>query len=90
MKLVAFSLTLMLFTSCSREITLQVCSTGEKVVMYDDVYTIGDTVILQQAIDPIGELTFEVDNNWIKFNEEYKYLEQTGYFKAVVINNLKQ
>tara|TARA_R110000868_G_scaffold389046_1_gene658212 strand:- start:549 stop:707 length:159 start_codon:yes stop_codon:yes gene_type:complete len=49
MKLVAFALTLMLFTSCSREITLQVCSTGEKVIMYNDVYTIGDTVILQQA-----------------------------------------
>ena len=86
MKLVAFSLTLMLFTSCStREVTLQVCSTGEKVVMYNDVYTLGDTVMLQQTVDELGELAFEIDNNWISFPESHKYLGETGYYKSIVL-----
>jgi hypothetical protein len=87
MKTILFALTLMLFTSCSeKEIMLQVCSTGEKVLMYNDIYHLGDTVVLEQTVDPVGELCFEIDNNWVKFNESHKYLGDNGYYKAVVIN----
>lgn len=75
-----------LFASCTtKESTLQVCETGEKVVMFNDVYSVGDTVILEQTVDQLGELSFEIDQNWISFSESYKYLEETGYYKAVVI-----
>jgi hypothetical protein len=88
MKLLLFTLTILLLTSCTkREITLQVCATNEKLILFDDVYSIGDTVILQQTIDPIGELAFEIDNNWIIFSESYKYLGETGYYKAIVLKS---
>lgn len=88
MKTLLFALTLMLFTSCTkREITLQVCATNEKIVLFDDVYSIGDTVILQQTVDPLGELAFKIDNNWIIFSESYKYLGETGYYKAIVLKS---
>lgn len=53
--------------------------------MVNDIYSVGDTVILEQTVDQLGELSFEIDQNWISFNEPYKYLEETGYYKAVVI-----
>lgn len=86
MKTILFSVLLMLFASCSqREIVLQVTETGEKVVMFDETYVTGDTVVLKQCVDPLGELAFEVDANWISFEESYKYLGDIGYYKAVVI-----
>lgn len=86
MKTILFALTLMLLASCTtKESTLQVCHTGEKVVMFNDIYTVGDTVILHQYPDELGELAFEIDNNWIKFNGNVHYLESDGYYKAVVI-----
>ena len=86
MKTILFALTLMLIASCTtKESTLQVCETGEKVVMFNDVYSVGDTVILEQTVDQLGELSFEIDQNWISFSESYKYLNETGYYKAVVI-----
>lgn len=76
----------MLLASCTtKESTLKVCETGEKVVMFNDLYTVGDTVILQQTVDELGDLCFEIDNNWIKFNGNVHYLESDGYYKAVVI-----
>lgn len=53
--------------------------------MFNDLYTVGDTVILQQTVDELGDLCFEIDNNWIKFNGNVHYLESDGYYKAVVI-----
>ena len=86
MKTILFALTVLLFASCSqREIVLQVAETGEKVVMFNETYVTGDTVILKQDVDPLGDLCFEIDNNWISFTESYKYLDETGYYKAVVI-----
>ena len=86
MKNLFFILCVVLLASCTtKQSTLQVVETGEKVVMYNDVYSVGDTVILEQIVDPVGELSFELDNNWISFKERYKYLDQTGYYKAVVI-----
>ena len=75
-----------LFASCTtKESTLQVCETGEKVVMFNDIYSVGDTVVLHQTVDELGVLCFEIDNNWIKFNGNVHYLESDGYYKAVVI-----
>jgi hypothetical protein len=54
-------------------------------MLVNDVYTVGDTVVLQQTVDQLGDLYFEIDHNWISFSESYKYLEETGYYKAVVI-----
>ena len=86
MKTILFALTLMLLASCTtKESTLQVCHTGEKVVMFNDIYSVGDTVVLHQTVDELGDLCFEIDHNWISFSESYKYLEETGYYKAVVI-----
>ena len=86
MKNLFFILCVVLLASCTtKQSTLQVVETGEKVVMYNDVYSVGDTVILEQIVDPLGELSFELDNNWISFKERYKYLDETGYYKAVVI-----
>jgi hypothetical protein len=86
MKTILFALTLMLLASCTtKESTFQVCHTGEKVVLFNDIYSIGDTVVIKQIVDPLGELAFEIDNNWIKFNDNVHYLGSTGYYKAVVI-----
>ncbi len=87
MKTILFALTVLLFASCSqdKEITLKVCETNEKVLMFNDIYTVGDTVVLHQHVDELGELAFEIDNNWIKFNGNVHYLESDGYYKAVVI-----
>lgn len=86
MKTILFALTLMLLASCTtKESTLQVCETGEKVVMFNDIYNIGDTVVLHQTTDPLDELAFEIDHNWFKFNGNVHYLESEGYYKAVVI-----
>lgn len=76
----------MLLASCTEtQSVLQVCETGEKIIMVNDIYSVGDTVILEQTVNQLGELSFEIDQNWISFNEPYKYLEETGYYKAVVI-----
>ena len=86
MKTILFALTLMLLASCTtKESTLKVCETGEKVVMFNDIYNIGDTVVLHQTTDPLDELAFEIDHNWFKFNGNVHYLESEGYYKAVVI-----
>jgi hypothetical protein len=87
MKTILFALTVLLFASCSqnKEITLKVCETGEKMVMFNDIYTIGDTVILHQYPDELSGLCFELDDNWIKFDGNVQYLESDGYYKAVVI-----
>ena len=86
MKTILFAITLMLFASCTtKESTLQVCHTGEKVVMFNDIYSIGDTVVLHQTVDELGDLCFEIDNNWIKFPGNVHYLDSEGYYKAVVI-----
>lgn len=82
-----FAITLMLFASCSneKEILLQVCHTGEKIEIFNDIYSVGDTVVLHQTIDELDELTFELDNGWIKFPGNVHYLDSEGYYKAVVI-----
>jgi hypothetical protein len=76
----------MLLASCTEtQSVLQVCETGEKVMLVNDIYAVGDTVVLQQTVDQLGNLYFEIDHNWISFSESYKYLGETGYYKAVVI-----
>jgi hypothetical protein len=75
-----------LFASCERQSTFRVCETNEKVVLFNDIYNIGDTVVLVQTVDPLNELSFELDHNWINFDGTYNYLGDIGYYKAVVIN----
>ena len=86
MKNLLFILCVMLLASCTEtQSVLQVCETGEKIVMVNDIYSVGDTVILHQTIDELDELTFELDNGWIKFPGNVHYLDSEGYYKAVVI-----
>lgn len=85
MKTILFAICMMLFASCKQVSTFQVCHTGEKVELVNDVYEVGDTVILVERSYTYTGPEFEIDKCWIKFNESYKYLETTGYYKAVVI-----
>jgi hypothetical protein len=53
-----------LFVSCNNHSKFEILSTGEKVVMVDNIYSVGDTVVLRYSAN-LG--TFQIDRNWYKF-----------------------